>query len=161
MIFQNNPSIIIRKNKSGTKSYFFIPLMIAMLASGGLGIVQKLQQKSDYAEQKSIFLLIAFLLAAGISLLLSLFTKKVATEPTRPRKFAVASCIGLFFGCCNLLNTSLAGMLDSAIFFPTLNLGVILLSMVCGLIFFKERLGKRETAILTLGVCAILLLNFG
>ena len=149
-----------QSNKSGTKSYFFIPLMIAMLASGGLGIVQKLQQKSDYAEQKSIFLLIAFLLAAGISLLFSLFTKKVATEPTRPRKFAVASCIGLFFGCCNLLNTSLAGMLDSAIFFPTLNIGVILLSMICGVIFFKEKIKKRELAVLILGGASILLLNF-
>ena len=135
--------------------------MIAMLASGGLGIVQKLQQKSDYAEQKSIFLLIAFLLAAGISLLFSLFAKKAATEPTRPRKFAVAACIGLFFGCCNLLNTSLAGMLDSAVFFPTLNIGVILLSMVAGVLLFKEKVGKRELPVLLLGGASILLLNFG
>ena len=35
--------------EKATKSYYFIPLVIAMLASGGLGIVQKLQQKSAYA----------------------------------------------------------------------------------------------------------------
>ena len=143
------------------KSYYFIPLVIAMLASGGLGIVQKLQQKSAYAEQKSIFLLIAFLLAAGISLSFVFFTKKTAVDCVRPRKLAVASCIGLFFGCCNLLNTSLAGMLDSAIFFPTLNIGVILLSMICGVIFFKERIKKREIAVLILGGASILLLNIG
>lgn len=143
------------------KSYYFIPLVIAMLASGGLGIVQKLQQKSDCAEQKSIFLLIAFLLAEGISLIFALFTKKTTTDSVPHRKLAVASCIGLFFGCCNLLNTSLAGMLDSAIFFPTLNIGVILLSMICGVIFFKEKIKKRETAVLILGGASILLLNFG
>ena len=146
---------------NSAKSYYFIPLVIAMLASGGLGIVQKLQQKSDYAEQKSVFLLIAFLLAALTSLLFALFTKKANTDPTRHRKLAVASCVGLFFGCCNLLNTSLAGLLDSAIFFPTLNIGVILLSMICGVIFFKEKISKKELAVLILGGLSILLLNFG
>lgn len=143
------------------KSYYFIPLVIAMLASGGLGIVQKLQQTSDYAEQKSVFLLIAFLLAAGISLLFALFIKKATANFIHPRKLAVASCIGLFFGCCNLLNTSLAGLLPSAIFFPTLNIGVILLSMICGVIFFKEKISKKELVVLTSGGLSILLLNFG
>ena len=79
----------------------------------------------------------------------------------RPRKLTVASCVGLFFGCCNLLNTSLAGLLDSAIFFPTLNIGVILLSMICGVIFFKEKISKKELAVLILGGLSILLLNLG
>ena len=147
--------------EKASKSYYFIPLVIAMLASGGLGIVQKVQQKSAYADQKSIFLLIAFLLAAGISISFALFTKKADSDPIRPRKRAVASCIGLFFGCCNLLNTSLAGMLDSAIFFPTLNIGVILLSMICGVVFFKEKIKRRELTVLILGLFSILLLNFG
>ena len=144
-----------------TKSYYFIPLVIAMLASGGLGIVQKLQQKSAHAEQKSIFLLIAFTLAAVISLIFSFLAKKQGDTPFRHGKLAVASCVGLFFGCCNLLNTSLAGLLDSAIFFPTLNIGVILLSMICGVIFFKERITKKEIAVLILGGVSILLLKFG
>lgn len=146
---------------NSAKSYYFIPLVIAMLASGGLGIVQKLQQKSDYAEQKSVFLLIAFLLAALTSLLFALFTKKANTDPTRPRKLAVASCVGLFFGCCNLLNTSLAGLLDSAIFFPTLNIGVILLSIICGVVFFREKIKKKEIIVIMLGMASIFLLNFG
>ena len=147
--------------EKATKSYYFIPLVIAMLASGGLGIVQKLQQKSAYAEQKSIFLLIAFTLAAVISLIFSLFAKKQGDPPFRRGKLAAASCIGVCFGCCNLLNTTLAGLLDSAIFFPTLNIGVILLSMICGVIFFKERILKKEITVLILGGVSILLLNLG
>ena len=147
--------------EKATKSYYFIPLVIAMLASGGLGIVQKLQQKSAYAEQKSIFLLIAFTLAAVISLIFSLFAKKQGDPPFRRGKLAVASCIGVCFGCCNLLNTTLAGLLDSAIFFPALNIGVILLSMICGVIFFKERILKKEITVLILGGVSILLLTFG
>ena len=147
--------------EKATKSYYFIPLVIAMLASGGLGIVQKLQQKSAHAEQKSIFLLIAFTLAAVISLIFSLFAKKQGDPPFCRGKLAVASCIGVCFGCCNLLNTTLAGLLPSAIFFPTLNIGVILLSMICGVIFFKERILKKEITVLILGGVSILLLNFG
>lgn len=144
-----------------TKSYYFIPLLIAMLSSGGLGIVQKLQQKSEYAGQKTIFLLIAFLIAAVISLSFALTAKKTSTGPVHSNKLAVASCVGLFFGCCNLLNTSLAGLLDSAIFFPTLNIGVILFSMICGAILFKEKISKKEITVLVLGGLSILLLNFG
>ena len=72
---------------------------------------------------------------------------------------AVASFVGLFFGCCNLLNTTLVGKLDSAIFFPTLNIGVIILSMLCGIVFFKEKIRKREIAVLLLGGMSIFLLN--
>ena len=143
------------------KSYYFLPLAVAMLASGGLGIVQKLQQKSDYAEEKSMFLLIAFSLAMTISLLFSLLAKKKSDIPLRREKVIVASCVGIFFGCCNLLNTSLAGLLDSAIFFPTLNIGVILLSILCGIGFFKEKITKKELLVLLLGTASILLLNFG
>ena len=151
----------LQKRKKTTKSYYFLPLVIAMLASGGLGIVQKLQQKSAYAEQKSVFLLIAFLLASAASLLFALFTKNTIDKSIRPRKLAIASCVGLFFGCCNLLNTTLAGLLASAIFFPTLNIGVIMLSMICGVIFFKEKISKKEITVLILGGLSILLLNFG
>lgn len=148
------------KEKKG-KSYYFIPLVIAMLASGGLGIVQKLQQKSDYSDQKLLFLLIAFLLAAGASLLFALCSKKERSATFRPQKFAVASCVGVCFGCSNLLNTTLAGLLPGAIFFPTLNICVILLSMLCGVVFFKERLSKKDVSVLILGGVSILLLNFG
>ena len=148
------------ENRDG-RSHYYIFLIIAMLASGGLGIVQKLQQKSAYAEEKSAFLLIAFLIAAAASLIVSPFAKKPDKSSLRPTKLAVAACIGACFGCCNLLNTTLAGQLPSAVFFPTLNIGVILLSMICGVILFKERLAKRDVCVLLLGGIAILLLNVG
>ena len=153
----------VNKKDNASKAYYFITLVIAMLASGGLGIVQKVQQKSDYADQRPIFLLIAFLLAAGISLLFALMTKSTETDTDilRARKLTVAALVGAFFGCCNLLNTLLAGLLDSAIFFPTLNIGVILLSTVSAAILFKEKLSKKELFVLGLGGVSILLLNFG
>ncbi len=66
----------INKNASKSKSHYFIPLIVAMLASGGLGIVQKIQQRSPHAEEKSVFLFFAFLLAAAVSFSFFASTKR-------------------------------------------------------------------------------------
>jgi drug/metabolite transporter (DMT)-like permease len=148
------------KKKSGTASNrYFIPLAVAMLSSGGLGVIQKLQQRSPYAEERSIFLLIAFLIASAISLLASFITKNKHRSAFPKKTLAVAACIGFFFGCCNLLNTVLAGRLDSAVFFPTLNIGVILLTLLCSIVFYKEKIKRNELFVLLLGSASILLLN--
>lgn len=147
--------------KKAGKSRYFIPIIIAMTASGGLGIVQKMQQSSDYPEQKSMFLLISFALATSVSLVFALISGKNGSAETEPKNLAISSLIGAFFGFCNLLNTTLAGALDSAIFFPVLNIGVILLSMICTVVFFKEKIRRKEIAVLILGGASILLLNLG
>ena len=159
-------AVIISGSRSKTCTtseggYYFIPLVIAMIASGGLGIIQKLQQRSFYAEQKSVFLLIAFLFAASVSFLFALFSKQEGTASVARSKLITSVFIGICFGCCNLLNTTLAGMLDSAVFFPTLNIGVVLLSMLSGIIFLGEKISKKVVAILFLGLASILLLNLG
>ena len=155
---------ILFSGKRGRKSEarhnrYFVPLSVAMLSSGGVGIVQKLQQKSAYAEERASFLLIAFLLAAAISLLASSIEKNKQCVAPQKSTVAVAACVGLFFGCCNLLNTILAGRLDSAIFFPSLNIGVILLTLLCSIVFYKEKIKKNDVLVLLLGSASILLLN--
>lgn len=148
-----------RRKTEASNNRYFIPLTVAMLASGGLGIAQKLQQNSPYAHERGLFLLIAFLLASAISLLVSLITKNKQRPSLQKGTVAVAACIGLFFGCCNLLNTVLAGRLDSAIFFPTLNIGVILMTLLCSVLFYKEKIKRNELFVLLLGSASILLLN--
>ena len=148
-----------KKKEEISNNRYFIPLTLAMLASGGLGVVQKLQQKSPYAKEKSLFLLIAFLLAAAISVLASSVTDNKQRSAFSKHTVVVAACIGLFFGCCNLLNTALAGMLDSKVFFPTLNIGVILMTLFCSIVFYKEKIKPNEILVLILGSVSILLLN--
>ena len=65
------------------------------------------------------------------------------------------------FRSCNLLNTLLAGLLESTIFFPTLNIGVILLTMLLCAMIYKEKIRRREATVLAFGVLSIMLLNFG
>ena len=136
----------------------FIPLSIATICSGGLGVLQKVQQKSTVSGEKATFLLTAFVFAALISFIGSIFASR-NTEKAKSPSLLTAASVGVAFGCCNLLNTGLAGALPAAIFFPTLNIGTIMLTMILGLIIFKERIKKREVKVLLLGGASILILN--
>ena len=120
--------------------------------------MQKVQQNSPYHEQKNSFVITAFALAGTISFLLSLFAKQ---EPKVKlgRKLFYGIGIGAAFGICNLLNTILAGRLDSAVFFPVLNIGTILFSVVSGIVFFKEKILKTDLIVLLLGITSILLIT--
>lgn len=143
--------------KSKSNAYI-IPLILAMLCSGGIGIVQKIHQNSNYANQRNSMLLIAFAFALLCSLIMSFSLKK--GEKCLNKKCVVSGAFaGTIFSSCNLLNTLLAGWLDSAVFFPAINIGSILFSLVLGLIICKEKLSKKDIIVLCLGTIAIVLVN--
>ena len=144
--------------KSSSKSYF-LPLIIALICSGGLGIVQKIQQGSEYKGQTTSFILVAFVFCFLSSLSLFLFLKKGPTK-VQGKNFAFGSLIGVFFATCNLLNTHLAGKLNSSVFFPAINIGSILFSLILGLIIYKEKPTKKDVLVLILALISILLVNF-
>ncbi|MDP4121126.1 MAG: EamA family transporter [Bacillota bacterium] len=145
-------------NNVQNKNKYFVPILIAMLSSGGLGIIQKLQQKSPCNEQKGMFVMIAFFISGIISFLFYMFAKE-GTQKTYKKDNFTAGGVGICFGCCNIINTTLAGKLDSALFFPLQNISVILLSIVLSRLILKERLGKKELFVLLFGAIAIVLLN--
>jgi drug/metabolite transporter (DMT)-like permease len=156
------PAIILTGTKKGndgkTNSRYFIPLIIAMLCSGGLGIMQKLQQKSVYADEKTCFMLFSFMIATICSFTCFCFGRKEEQAHFDKKSFSGIG-IGLAFACCNLLNTILAGRLPSAVFFPILNIGTILFSTILGILFFKERPSKKDLFIFLLGIISILLIT--
>jgi drug/metabolite transporter (DMT)-like permease len=144
------------KDKKSTK--FIVPLCISMISSGGLGIVQKLQQKSGFGEQKGAFVIISFTVAAVISLLFAFICTK-REQTAKSGKLVAAAGAGVCFGIANLLNTSLAGTLDGAIFFPTLNISAIFLSLALSIVIFKERFTVKHALVLGLGAASILLIS--
>ncbi len=141
---------------------YILPLLISMTASGTLGIMQKLQQASACPEQKNEFVLIAFATAALVSLLCAAFGKKSQEKATHSKiaKTCIAAAgVGVCFALCNTLNTTLAGMLETAVFFPTLNIGSILISLLLGFLIYKEKPTKKDIPIPLLGISAVLLIN--
>ena len=146
-----------KESETESKKYIFY-LIIAMLCSGGIGIVQKIHQKSEYANQKSTVILCAFLLGLAVSLIF-FFTAKKGERQINSKTVRICGFVGTIYSICNLLNTYLAGVLDSAIFFPAINIGAIVISMLLGIIIYKEKLTKKDIVVLCLGAIAIALVN--
>ncbi|MBQ8566854.1 MAG: EamA family transporter [Clostridia bacterium] len=152
----------IKKKSNGeasTSNSYFFPLIIALICSGGLGVVQKIQQGSEFVGQTSSFILVAFIFCFICSLLFFLFLKKGSIQIQR-KNLISCSAIGVFFATCNLLNTYLAGKLNSSVFFPAINIGSILFSTVLGFIVYKEKPTKKDLIVLLLSITSIILVNF-
>lgn len=137
---------------------FFPFILVAMLASGGLGIMQKVQQKSVVSNERDAFLIIAFIIATVCSLIFFLCYRQ---KPTLPKKQVVfTSATGICFGGANVLNTVLAGLVSSAILFPVLNVSTILLSLILSLIVFSERLTLSKIGVVALSIATVLAFSF-
>ena len=157
------PAVILSGIKKGGNRAekgkgYFIPAVVAMLTSGGLGIMQKIQQKSPYPDQFGTFVLIAFILGALVSLLFFAFARK-GEKPLTKGNVGVACTIGVCWSLCNLLNTFLSGALPTAVFFPMLNIGTIFMSAFLGIVLYKERITLKTVAVVLLGILSILLIN--
>lgn len=136
---------------------FIVPNLVAMLASGGLGILQKVHQESNDKQNLDGFLLIAFLVAAIISFIMVLIVKD--EEKVKPRFSIFPVLAGISFGIVSLVNTMLAGRMKSAVLFPTLNIGVMMSCLVAGILIFKEKPTKPQIIAFGLGIGAILVLS--
>lgn len=142
------------KNAAGQNKPHAVPVYIyvAMLASGGLGLMQKIQQSSKVADEKMVFFLVAF----AFSLLCSCVAYWVCSKPFSKRNIGIMPVItGLCFGGSNVCNTILAGRMPSAIFFPVQNISTIILSTLLGVLLFKEKMTLKNVVVLLLGITVI------
>lgn len=147
------------KSKKGTTSNNkYLPLiMVAFFGSGGLGVMQKIQQKSQFAEEKTAFLLTAFILAFLCSVIATLLKSKNCSFSIK--KLTSPSLCGLCFGGANLCNTILAGKLKSSVFFPLQNISTIMITAFFSIMILKEKFSKKTAAMIILAAVAIILLS--
>ena len=65
---------------------------------------------------------------------------------------------GIGIALNNLINLYLSGVVESAIFFPIVNGGGLVLITVASLVFFREKLSGRQWLGMAFGTAAVLLL---
>ena len=144
------------KNKKTSKA--FVPcIIVAMLSSGMLGILQKVHQMSKVSHEKSQFVIIGL----GFAFLASLIAFLLCKNKQKPtlNQVLIPALAGGCFGGANFFNTTLAGAMKSAVFFPLQNISTVVFSALLGLILFREKLTLKTVIILTLGVAVILLFS--
>ena len=128
------------------------------VCSAAVGIIFKLHQRSASAAKISEMMLAAALTSAVIFVAVA-FAVSGKRRPSALPAGAWPYILGSgLFGCVyNRLNIFLAGQLPSVVFYPTFNGAVILLSTLCGLFFFRERLKARQAIGMLAGIAALLL----
>lgn len=138
-----------------------LTLIIAMISSGGLGIVQKFHQKSAARDEAMMLLFIAFVFAAFLSLAAAIINYKKSAQKIHINSFFVfqITIVGVSMAAANIANTVLAGLLPSAVVFPIVNVGVIVASLGVSVIILREKINKIQFIAFALGIVAILLLN--
>ena len=156
-----------KKGKKGNWAWL-ITALLAMLCSGCIGIVQKVFSKSEYGCELRPMLCLAFAILTIVCLFLFFITKRkvdaddgeTETDKKSGWKKETFAAIGMGFSTAipNVINTYLSGIIPGIIFFPVVNGGAILLAMLGGRLFFKEKLTKRKMFAIFIGLLAIVFL---
>lgn len=153
------------KDKDKKKSSFRWLLLctVNFLSIGCIGIMQKVHQASAYRAELNSFLVIAFVVAGLFSgILAALFGKHTAIEKQQKRSVSllllcmIVSGVGAALN--NRFNLYLSGVMDSAVFFPVVNGGGLVLSTLTAVVFFREHLTKKQWIGILLGIVAVFML---
>lgn len=142
--------------------------LLAFAATGGIGILQKVHQSSAYREELNAFLVVAFVASGSLCTLFAVLQygreQRVATEkkPLAPRQLRLLPVAMLASGVCvavnNKFNLYLSGVMDSAVFFPLVNGGGLVLTTLAAVLLFRERLSAKQWLGVLLGIASVVFL---
>ena len=151
------------KDKKESSLLWLLLCTVNFLCIGCIGIMQKVHQSSPHSAELNEFLVIAFVVAGLFSgILAALFGKHTTRE--KQQKHSVSLLLlcmivaGVGAALNNRFNLYLSGVIDSAVFFPVVNGGGLVLSTLAAVVFFKERLAKKQWIGILLGIVAVLML---
>ena len=122
-----------------------------------------MQQAPAHRTELNEFLVIAFVVAGLLSgILAAAFCKRTVVQKQQKSSLTLLlfcmAVAGIGAALNNRFNLYLSGVIDSAIFFPVVNGGGLVLSTLAAVVFFKERLAKKQWIGILLGIIAVLML---
>ena len=170
------------KKKAGIR--WLILTILCFVFNGLIGVCQKVHRASDYAAEINEYLFLAFVFTAVFTGIYMFVLKKKGivktarffgnaspagtveegSEETQQKrslfkKVSVILIVGaVSWALINIFNLYLSGAFDAAVFFPVMNGGSVLTTLLLSFIVFKERFTGRRALSLVLGVIALLFL---
>ncbi len=150
---------ISNKGQGKVNKKWTICCTLAFLCQGAIGVLQKIHQTSVHKDELNGFLFVAFICSTIYCFIRS---GRGGTQLKLDKKFYILALIcGLCTYTMNFLNLRLSGIIPSQLFFPVINGSSIVLCSAISVIFFKEKLSKKQYlgligGILTLiGICIV------
>ncbi len=139
---------------------------VAFVFSGAVGVVQKIHQNNaaHKAEMPALLLTCFFVsfVLSGIKLIIECVRTKKSGERLNKLTPAVVlfpAVSGLCFAFPHTINLFLSGRLASVVFFPTINLCPMLLTMLYAVFGFKERLTAKQWAGIAVGILSTMFVS--
>ncbi len=141
---------------------WLISVLIAFVGNGMCSTIQKMQQMNFSGGYKNEFMIIALALSS-IALLIPGIKISASSGKLHKKEglhlIKHAFPCGFCNGAVNLLVMLLTGLLPSAILFPTISAGGIVLSYIIAVLVFKEKLTRTQLLGYGLGILSVILLN--
>lgn len=135
-------------------------LLLSFLSMGFMGIISIIQaahQGSKHSGELISFLRWAFIFTVAIN-----FIGWRITEIRQKSSFSIKSSAvfqaglsGALMGAVHIINLYLAGVLPKVVFFPVINGGLIFITLISDLVFFKEKLNIKQWIGITIGTLAL------
>ncbi len=158
----------VNKDKSNNKASvkWLVYSLIAFVSTGLIGVMQKVHQTSEFKSELDSFLVIAFICSFLFSGVYSIFLCKnnknrdVANQKKINSSIPVILMVisGIFVALNNKFNLYLSGVMDSAVFFPVVNGGGLVLSSVAAVVIFREKLSIKQWIGISVGIVSVVLL---
>ena len=145
---------------------WFLYAFIAFICTGIIGVTQKYQQNTSFKSELDGFLVVAFAASFVYSIISMIVvcskqgsedTKALKSEFTLPM-VTLMIVAGFCAAANNKMNIYLSGVLDSAMFFPTVNGVGLILSTISALVIFKEKIQPVKWVGIVVGLIAVVLL---
>lgn len=136
--------------------------LAAFCCSGVIGVLQKVHQSSVWRDELAVFLILSFLVAAAVSSAAYFISRKPRGAAVPKAALRPLLLCGLFIGVTaalqNQYNLYLSGVLPSAVFFPVVNGGGLVLTALVSVAVFREHLRPRQWTGVVLGIGSVMLL---
>lgn len=157
------------KDESGKKysRKWWLMCIGCAVFTGTSNYIAKVHQTKLPGREVREYAIVSYVLAILLAFCFALYFRvKEAKEERKSYQFRVvyflipAVMVALTQGGANLCNLYNASRLPTIILYPVTQLATLMLTMVYGLIFLKERISRVTVACLVMGAAAIVLMNF-
>ena len=147
--------ILIQGKNSGGRAASIGGLILLLIGGGCADSMSKVYEMYGNAALKDHFLIYTFAVALILCIIICII---------RRQKPGIAELgFGLMLGIPNYLSTRFLLMsltdVPAVIAYPTYSAGTIVLVTIVGMVFFKEKLGRRKLISLAIILAALVLLN--
>ncbi len=151
----------IDKTNKGEHHHGPLWIPFAVFVGGGvLGALINYVQVNFESLNFNVFLIFLFGTAFIVGLIITVIRILAGKKIFSPKSWLAGFAFGIpnYFSIFYLFQALEKSSLESSVIFPVINIGIVLFTVVSGIIIFKEHLNKKNVLGLFLAIAAILLL---